>query len=68
VRVKLAANGNRRFKFQKRRQYFIGTHNEPLSVIAMLYLFAATGEAPESGKRSKRKIIVLNAPVHSSYR
>jgi len=27
--------GNRRFKFQKRGQLFIGVHNEPLSVIAM---------------------------------
>jgi hypothetical protein len=26
---------NCRFKFQKRRQFFIGTHNETLSVAAM---------------------------------
>jgi hypothetical protein len=26
---------DRRFEFQKRRQYFIGVHNEPLSVAAM---------------------------------
>src|SRR5262249_4698123 len=26
---------NRRFEFHKRRQYFIGAHNEPLSIVAM---------------------------------
>jgi hypothetical protein len=26
---------NRRFEFHKRRQVFIGTHNETLSVVAM---------------------------------
>jgi hypothetical protein len=33
--MKLDARANRRFKFQKRRQLFIGTHNEPLSVVSM---------------------------------
>jgi len=31
----LPNRANRRFKFQKRSQLFIGTHNEPLSVTAM---------------------------------
>jgi hypothetical protein len=26
---------SRRLQFQKRRQYFIGAHNEPLSVVAV---------------------------------
>jgi hypothetical protein len=30
-----AASANRRFKFHKRRQQFIRTHNETLSVVAM---------------------------------
>ena len=30
-----AASANRRFEFQKRRQLFIRTHNETLSVVAM---------------------------------
>jgi hypothetical protein len=30
-----AACANRRFQFQKRRQYFIRPHNETLSVAAM---------------------------------
>jgi hypothetical protein len=32
---KFAAGANRRFKFQKRRQLFLRSHNETLSVIAM---------------------------------
>src|SRR5437763_1089240 len=32
---KLAASANRRFEFYKRRQQFIRTHNETLSVAAM---------------------------------
>jgi len=32
---KLAATPNRRFQFQKRSQYFIRTHNDPLTVAAM---------------------------------
>jgi hypothetical protein len=31
----IAASANRRFKFQKRRQLFIRTHNETPSVAAM---------------------------------
>jgi hypothetical protein len=31
----ISATANRRFKFQKRSQLFIGVHNETLSVIAM---------------------------------
>jgi hypothetical protein len=34
-RVKLGESPNRRFKFHKRRQLFIRTHNETLSVAAM---------------------------------
>jgi hypothetical protein len=30
-----ADSANRRFKFHKRSQYFIGTHNETFSVAAM---------------------------------
>jgi hypothetical protein len=30
-----AVTANRRFQFHKRSQLFIGTHNEPLSVVAM---------------------------------
>ena len=30
-----SAFGNRRFQFQKRRQLFIRSHNETLSVVAM---------------------------------
>jgi hypothetical protein len=33
--VKLAASAGRRFEFHKRRQHFIGTHNEAFSVVAM---------------------------------
>jgi hypothetical protein len=29
------ARANRRFQFNERRQLFIGSHNEPLSVAAM---------------------------------
>jgi hypothetical protein len=31
----MAASANRRFEFHKRRQLFIRTHNETLSVVAM---------------------------------
>jgi hypothetical protein len=33
--AQFAASVDRRFEFQKRRQFFIRTHNETLSVIAM---------------------------------
>ena len=35
VEASFPARPNRLFKFQKRRQYFIGVHNETLSVVAM---------------------------------
>jgi hypothetical protein len=35
IRVWLGAESNRRFKFHKCRQLFIGSHNETLSVAAM---------------------------------
>jgi hypothetical protein len=33
--MKLAANANRQFHFERCRQLFIGTHNEPHPVTAM---------------------------------
>jgi hypothetical protein len=33
--VRLSWGSNRRFKFQKRGQYFICSHNETLSVVAV---------------------------------
>jgi hypothetical protein len=35
VPITFAASTNRRFEFYKRRQLFIGVHNETLSVAAM---------------------------------
>jgi hypothetical protein len=46
------AAAKRRVKFQKRSQLFIGTHDEPLSVIAMRIsnpdYFASSRDAQES--------------------
>ena len=34
-RMRLAARANRRFKFEKSRQFLLRTHNEPSIVVAM---------------------------------